>query len=317
MINFIQSILKDIFIPIQKIETNSLAFVYSHKYNLELGSHVFPAIKYEQLYNQICMDDELSKLEIHHPEPCSREDLELIHTKSYLDDLFSLNLTTATRFSELPLNQSILDTFLYGVGGTILSTDLLDTYDFVFNIGGGYHHSYPDHAEGFCYLNDVAVAAKRYLMKNPNHKILIIDLDVHQGNGNSKIFQQEERVFTFSMHQDNLYPKKEISNLDIGLPDNCSDSLYLKYLDDSLSEISERHLPNLIYYLAGADPFEEDRLGSLKISKYGLISRDKKIKEFATKNNSKVVIVTAGGYARNTSDTVMIHYNTAREFYRK
>jgi acetoin utilization deacetylase AcuC-like enzyme len=226
-------------------------------------------------------------------------------------------MTNLTKYSELPLTQSILETFLYGVGGTILATELTEKFDYVFNIGGGYHHSYPDHAEGFCYLNDVAVATNMYLGKYPENKVLIIDLDVHQGNGNSKIFQGDERVFTFSMHQENLYPKKEESSMDIGLPDNCSDTLYLKYLDDALDDIYKVHKPQLIYYLAGADPYEDDRLGSLKITKYGLISRDKKIKDFALKTNSKAVIVTAGGYATNTSDTVMIHYQTAREFYRK
>jgi len=317
MINFINSILKDIFSPIKTKENSSFAFVYSHKYNLQLGSHVFPAIKYEQLYNQICMDDEMSQVEVFHPEPCSRELLELVHTKNYLDDLFSLTMTNLTKYSELPLTQSILETFLYGVGGTILATDLTEKFDYVFNIGGGYHHSYPDHAEGFCYLNDVAVATNMYLGKYPENKVLIIDLDVHQGNGNSKIFQGDERVFTFSMHQENLYPKKEVSSLDIGLPEYCSDTIYLKYLDDALNDIYKVHKPQLIYYLAGADPYEDDRLGSLKITKYGLISRDKKIKDFAVKTNSKAVIVTAGGYATNTSDTVMIHYQTAREFYRK
>ncbi|NBU98969.1 MAG: histone deacetylase [Spirochaetia bacterium] len=291
--------------------------VYSHKYNLELGGHVFPAIKYEQLFNLINMDEEMINLEFLHPEPVEKSDLELVHTKEYLDDLFSLRISKSTKNSELPLNNSILETFLYGVGGTILATELTEKHDFVYNIGGGYHHSYADHAEGFCYLNDVAVAIRKFQKIHPNKKILIIDLDVHQGNGNSKIFEKDENVFTFSMHQESIYPKKELSKLDIGLKDFCTDSEYLRILSDSLKQIELQFKPDLMYYLAGADPYEDDRLGSLKITKNGLIERDKKVKEFAIKNNSKVVVLTAGGYARNTVDTVLIHFNTARVFHRK
>jgi acetoin utilization deacetylase AcuC-like enzyme len=316
MFDIIINILQDLFKP-KSYEYNNIIMVYSHKYNLELGGHVFPAIKYEQLFNLISMDEEMFNLDFLHPEPAEKIDLELVHSKDYLDDLFSLKITNSTKNSELPLNNSILETFLYGVGGTILATELTEKYDFVYNIGGGYHHSYADHAEGFCYLNDVAVAIRKYQKIYPNKKILIIDLDVHQGNGNSKIFEKDEDVFTFSMHQESIYPKKELSTLDIGLRDLCSDSEYLRILSESLIQIENQFKPDLIYYLAGADPYEDDRLGSLKITKYGLIERDKKVKEFAMKNNSKVVILTAGGYARNTSDTVLIHFNTARVFYRK
>lgn len=314
--DFISQILDQFLKPKDK-GNHKFAMVYSHKYNLPLGNHVFPAIKYEQLYNLFSLDEELGKVEIFHPEPVNRNTLELVHTKNYLNDLLTLSITDSTKLSELPLNQSILDAFLYGVGGTLLSVELTERYEFVFNIGGGYHHSYPDHAEGFCYLNDVGVAAIDFLRKNPEKKILIIDLDVHQGNGNSVIFQNEDRVYTFSMHQENLYPRKEKSDFDVGLADGCGDGEYLSVLNESLEKISESFLPDLIFYLAGADPFEDDRLGSLKITKNGLISRDRMVKEFALKYRSKVVILTAGGYSYDTNDTVQIHCNTAREFLKK
>ena len=301
----------------KKIEFDDMTFVYSHKYNLPLEGHVFPAVKYEQLFSLISLDEELGKIEVHYPEAIGREDLELVHKKSYIEDLFLLKSTPEIQKSELPLNSSILEAFLYGVGGTVLATELTNQHQFVFNIGGGYHHSYSDHAEGFCYLNDVAVAATLHLKKFPENKILIIDLDVHQGNGNSKIFQKEPRVYTFSMHQENLYPIKEKSNFDVGLQIGCGDMEYLNILDESLEKIYTDFQPTLIYYIAGADPYEDDRLGSLKLTVNGLMKRDRKIKEFARKVNSKVVIVTAGGYANNTMDTVQIHLNTAKEFYRK
>jgi len=295
----------------------NMAFVYSPHYNLKLMGHIFPVIKYEKIFELVCWDEELSKVEIFYPEKPQTADLELVHTKEYLLDLFELKQTKSTIFSELPLNAEIIEGFLYAVGGTILATELTEKFDFVFNIGGGFHHSFPEHAEGFCYLNDVAIAAKKYLLNYPNCKILLIDLDVHQGNGNSVIFQTEERVFTFSMHQEDLYPIKQKSDLDIGLPTGCKDKKYLELLNQSLHTIKETFKPNLIYYLAGVDPFEGDSLGGLKISKQGMQLRDKMVKAFAKEVNAKVVIVTAGGYAKNTEDTIDLHLQTARTFLRK
>jgi acetoin utilization deacetylase AcuC-like enzyme len=284
---------------------------------MKLVGHVFPAVKFEMIYNFILFDEELSKAEIFHPNPATVADLELVHTTEYIQDFLNTRNTPRTSHSELPLNQMIVEAVLYGTGGTILATELTKKYDFVYNIGGGFHHSFPDHAEGFCYVNDVAIATKKYLFTNPDHRVLIIDLDLHQGNGTAFIFEKDPRVFTFSMHQENLYPIKQKSTLDIGLPDYCKDGEYLYLLRHALDKIRREFHPNLIYYLAGADPFQEDKLGNLQISKNGLRERDLLVKGLAKHFHVPVVIVTAGGYAKLDSDTVSIHVETAKCFYRK
>ncbi len=296
---------------------DNFSIVYSSYYDIYLGDHIFPGNKFSKIYELICFDEHFSKISIHEPEKATRSNLELVHTEEYLDDLLNLRITDRTKNSELPLTERILESFLYGVGGTILASELTSKYQFVFNLGGGLHHSFADHAEGFCYLNDVAVAIKHYLKHYPGKQVLIVDLDVHQGNGNANIFEGDPNVFTFSMHQDNLYPKKETSNFDIPLEEHITDTEYLKLLDHSLSDIERKIKPDIIYYLAGADPYEGDRLGNIKLSFNGIRDRDERIKKFAQKNNSKVVILAAGGYAKNFMDTVRIHYHTAQIFARK
>lgn len=286
--------------------------IYSPKYNLDLGAHVFPAIKYAKLYEEICRDPELSKLKLISPEPARMEDIELVHTFNYLEDLFSYHHTFRTVRSELPLNRSIVESVMMGVGGTVKAMELSDQYQFCLNLGGGYHHAMPDHAEGFCYLNDVAIATKLYLLLNPNRKVLILDLDLHQGNGNAYIFQDEPNVFTFSMHQDNIYPKKEKSSMDIPLQPGIQDKEYLNILNSSLETIKEKFQPNLIFYLAGADPYEKDTLGELKVSMEGLMKRDRMIRDFALNLNVPLVLTLAGGYAEDWRDTVQIHFNTIK-----
>lgn len=298
-------------------ELENMAFVYSPRYNMNLLGHVFPAIKFSRIFELLAWDEYLSKLNVYYPEKASLEDLRLVHTEEYLDDLFNLRHTKSTAFSELPLNMEIIEAFMFAVGGTILATELTEKYDFTFNVGGGFHHSFPEHAEGFCYLNDVAIAIKKYLLKYPHNKVLIIDLDVHQGNGNAFIFQDEPRVFTFSMHQENLYPIKQKSNLDIGLYDGCKDSEYLEKLNNALQQIQKGFKADIIYYIAGVDPYEQDLLGGLKLTKSGLGKRDLIVKNFAKANHAKVVILTAGGYAQKTEDTVILHLQTAQIFSRK
>jgi acetoin utilization deacetylase AcuC-like enzyme len=288
--------------------------IYSPFYNLDLGTHVFPAQKYSFIYDRIKKDKDLKDVEIIAPEKANMEDLELVHTNSYLDDLFSFEHTFRTMYSELPLTRNIIHSFMYGVGGTVLAMQKSNEYSFCYNIGGGYHHSLPDRAEGFCYLNDVAIATKLYLFHNPDKKVLIIDLDLHQGNGNSYIFKNHPNVFTFSIHQGNIYPKKEESNLDIAVEPGIKDKEYLRLLDDSLASIKKDFKPDLIFYLAGADPYEHDTLGEMKISMNGMKERDLRIVNFSLERNVSTVIVTAGGYAKDPNDTVRLHYNSVKIF---
>jgi acetoin utilization deacetylase AcuC-like enzyme len=294
--------------------SQDLVLIYHSLYNLDLPGHVFPAHKYSHLYDRVKKDPVFASWDVMRPERVLDHDLELVHTKEYLDDLFSYEHTERTMYSELPLNRNIVNSFCYGVGGTVLAMELTAKHKFAFNMGGGYHHSFPDRAEGFCYLNDIAIAVKKAKETSEDHKALIIDLDLHQGNGNSYIFQYDDKVFTFSMHQGNLYPKKENSNLDVHLEAGIKDDQYLTLLRDSLEKIKKTFDPDIVYYLAGADPYEDDSLGELKISMKGLKERDRLVRSFCTENNAPCVITLAGGYARDFRDTVEIHFNTIAAF---
>lgn len=291
-----------------------LALIYHSQYNLDLPGHIFPAHKYSHLYNRVKKDPVFASWDILRPERALDHDLELVHTKEYLDDLFGYEHTDRTIYSELPLNQNIVSSFCYGVGGTVMAMELTSKHKFAFNMGGGYHHSFPDRAEGFCYLNDVAIAIKKSKETSENHKALIIDLDLHQGNGNSYIFQYDDNVFTFSMHQGNIYPRKEISNLDVHLEPGIKDDRYLTLLRDSLEKIKASFQPDIVYYLAGADPYEDDSLGELKVSMKGLKERDQMVRSYCINQNIPCVITLAGGYARDFRDTVEIHFNTIAAF---
>ncbi|WP_207761491.1 histone deacetylase family protein [Leptospira perolatii] len=291
-----------------------LALVYHPEYNMDLGPHVFPARKYAMIYNLIKEDPKLSSLPAFQPAPVGEEELLLVHTPEFVSDFMNLRYTDRTMYSELPLNSTIVRSFCLGVGGTILATESTENYRYVYHIGGGFHHSMPDRAEGFCYLNDAAIATEIYLQRYPDRKVLFLDLDLHQGNGNARIFKDNPSVWTFSMHQEELYPKKEVSTLDIPLPNGIKDEGYLEALSGGLAKIRSTFQPDLIYYFAGADPFEDDSLGDLKLTFDGLKRRDKMVKEFADELNAAVVILPAGGYARNFHDTVRIHFNTIRVF---
>ncbi|MBM9501618.1 histone deacetylase [Leptospira sp. 201903071] len=291
-----------------------IGLVYHPDYNMDLGPHVFPARKYQMVYNLVKQDPKLADLFVHKPDPAKEKELALVHTKEFLKDFFSLKLTERTQYSELPLTKQIVQSFVLAVGGTILSMELTKKYKFVYHIGGGFHHSMPDRAEGFCYLNDAAIAGKLFQRQNPGKKVLYIDLDLHQGNGNSVVFQNDPHVFTFSMHQENLYPKKEKSGMDVALLEGTDDKKYHELLEESLEKIYSSFQPDLIFYIAGADPFEGDSLGDLKLTFQGLRKRDKIVKEFALRVDAPVVILPAGGYAKDFHDTVTIHYNTIKVF---
>ncbi|WP_155722249.1 histone deacetylase [Leptospira weilii] len=291
-----------------------IGLVYHPDYNIDLGPHIFPARKYQMIYDLVKQDRNLASLYVYKPEPAKDKDLALVHTKEFLKDFFSLKITERTQYSELPLTKQIVQSFVLAVGGTILATELTGKYKFVYHIGGGFHHSMPDRAEGFCYLNDAAIAVKLYQKAYPGRKILFIDLDLHQGNGNSVIFQEDSDVFTFSMHQENLYPKKEKSGLDIPLEEGTDDGKYLELLLESLRKIESDFKPDLIFYIAGADPFEGDSLGDLKLTLQGLRKRDKIVRDFVRALDVPAVILPAGGYAKDFYDTVTIHYNTIKVF---
>jgi acetoin utilization deacetylase AcuC-like enzyme len=292
-------------------------FFYSPKYQVNIGRHVFRVEKYDLLYEKLTREEKVSLSLFDEPEPLTESQILTVHTYDYLNDLLDTRVTERTRRSELPMTKEIVRGFFLNSGGTLAAAREALKTGWAMNLGGGFHHAYSDHAEGFCYLNDVAIAARTLLSDKKINRALICDLDLHQGNGTARIFQEQEEVFTFSMHQQNLYPPKEKSDLDLGLPDGVDDEEYLDVLGEHLPRCLDSHKPDIILYLAGADPYEHDQLGKLKLTIEGLRHRDRFVISQARQRNIPIAVMLAGGYAFDIRDTVLIHLNTCRELQQK
>ncbi len=293
---------------------NDYRIFYSPYYYAEIGeNHVFPIKKFELVRDKLLAEGTLRENEIIEPQPAKIEDLLLVHTEDYITHLRAGTLDKKeVRRLGLPWSESLVRRTFLAVSGTInASLHALET-GIASNLAGGTHHSFPDRGEGFCVLNDVAVAIRVLQRENLASRFLIIDCDVHQGNGTAFIFQNEEEIFTFSMHGEKNYPLfKEKSNLDIELRDGTSDAEYLETLSEALPRIF-MHDPDIVFYLGGADPFEKDKLGRLKLTMEGLMKRDEMVLEFAKQREVPIVTVMSGGYAKDINDTVEIHSNTIR-----
>jgi acetoin utilization deacetylase AcuC-like enzyme len=289
-------------------------FVYSDEYWMHnLKNHVFPIEKYRLIYEKL-LSMGARKEDFLHPEPATEEDVLLVHTPKYIKKLKSGKLSHAEVLNlELPYSVELFDFALLYVGGTILASEQALEKGVAVHIGGGFHHAFSDHGEGFCVLNDVAVAVEKLKIEGRIRKALIVDVDVHQGNGTAAIFAGKDYVFTFSIHQMDLYPAdKPNSNLDVGLWSGDGDEKYLSSLKDHFPRLYQEFQPDLVVYLAGADPYEKDQLGGLNLSQEGLMERGTIIIGEARKRKIPVVICLAGGYAFDVQDTVAIHINTVR-----
>lgn len=283
-------------------------FIYSDQYNMDLGPHVFPSVKFKQIYDRLKVDERFSEHRFVEPVPLTRKEAETVHKKSLITDLLDLRMSPRVNRSELPLTKPIIDAFFLGSGGTLLAAREALENGRAMNIGGGFHHAFADHAEGFCYLNDIAIAIRVLQKEKSIRNAIVIDLDVHQGNGTAKIFRHSRSVFTFSMHETRNYPLKEKGSLDIGLDTGLGDDDYLFILEGALLEIKNNFSPDMIFYVAGVDPYEKDRLGGLSITKKGMKKRDEMIRDFLP--GIPLVTVLAGGYALDTVDTVDLHLQT-------
>jgi acetoin utilization deacetylase AcuC-like enzyme len=287
---------------------------YSPYYYADIGeNHVFPIKKFELVRDKLLGEGTLLDSEIFEPQPAEIEDVSLVHTEDYISRLRSGALTAKeVRKLGLPWSESLVRRSFLAVSGTINAAKYALKSGVASNHAGGTHHAFPDRGEGFCVLNDVAVAVEVLKREDLAKRFLIIDCDVHQGNGTAFIFKDDERVFTFSMHGAKNYPLfKEISNLDIELPDRTSDNEYLETLNQALPRIF-LHNPDIVFYLGGADPFERDKLGRLGLTMNGLLNRDEAVLGFAKERETPIVTVMSGGYAQDINDTVEIHCNTIR-----
>ena len=289
--------------------------VYSPRYQLDLGPHVFPTAKY-RLVARAVERAGLVPAGFVEPSPATWEELALVHSPDYLRALRTGTLDAAASARlELPCSAAIVEGFRFMTGGTLTATALaLDGADRVaVHIGGGFHHAFAGHGEGFCMFNDVAVAIRRALATRQAGSAAVLDLDVHQGNGTASIFGGDGRVFTASVHEADNYPLvKPPSALDVGLPRGTGDQEYLSNLDGVLARLLEQ-LPDVVFYLAGADPYMDDQLGRLQLSLDGLRRRDRRVFTALRAAGVPVVVVLAGGYARVVDDTVAIHLATIEE----
>jgi len=292
--------------------TGKPRFIYSPDYYCDIGAHVFPMRKFRLVRDALLADGDIRESDFLLPPAATREELALVHTERYLDDLFALRMTSRTIPSELPISDQIVRAFALSAGGTTRACLAALDNGLAMNLAGGFHHAFPDHAEGFCYINDVAVAVRILLNKDTIRRAAIVDLDVHQGNGTAFIFQGQPDVYTFSMHQENNYPVKQRSDLDIGLPDGIEDEEYIALLARALPDILDSHKPQLVVYLAGADPYEQDMLGGLGLTLEGLRRRDACVIDHCRRRAIPLAAVLAGGYAADVSDTIRIHHATAR-----
>jgi len=290
-----------------------VVFVYSDEYEMDFEGHVFPVRKYKALKDTLVEKKLVNPEDFLTPQIPPKENLLLVHEEAYIEDFLNLRWTHRTFSSELALNESIVKGFLLMAHGTYLaSRKAVELKGVGFHIGGGFHHAYPDHAEGFCYLNDIAFAIKKLQQEGLIKRAAVIDCDLHQGNGTAKIFRDDPSVFTFSIHQENLYPyPKEKSDWDIGLPNGTGDKEYLTLLDDAVKKILDSHKPELVIYQAGADPYEKDQLGDLALSLDGLKKRDEIVIGGSRKRGIPLAVTLGGGYPFDFEDVVKIHLGTA------
>jgi acetoin utilization deacetylase AcuC-like enzyme len=285
--------------------------VESHAYELDIGPHVWPISKYRLIRRALGSS---ADLEFAEPAPAGWDDLALVHTPEYLEKT-RLGTLTPDEIAqlEIPWSREIAAGFRLMVGGTIHTARLALTDRIAVHLGGGLHHAFANHGEGFCMFNDVAVAIRRLQRDGAIRRAAVVDCDVHHGNGTAMIFGRDPDVFTFSIHQQHNYPMwKPPSDLDIGLPDGTRDEGYVSKLADALETVVA-HRPDVVAYLAGADPFVEDRLGGLSLTKEGLRRRDCLVFDVCRSAGVPVFVTLAGGYAQRVEDTVDIHVGTVLE----
>jgi acetoin utilization deacetylase AcuC-like enzyme len=296
-----------------------MKLIYSDQYDLNLGNHVFPSIKYRLIKEALLGQGQAQPEDFVEPPVAADDDVALVHDREYIRKLRTGKLSYLEILRmEIPYSLELVHAVWLCAGGSILAGRLALADGAGVNIGGGFHHAFPDHGEGFCVLHDVAIAIRRLQKDRTIERAMTVDCDVHQGNGTAAIFRGDRSVFTLSIHQANNYPyPKPPSNLDINLDDGADDEEYLSALEEGLDKSLAEFQPDLILYLAGADPYREDQLGGLRLTLEGLEKRDRLVFQKARPKKIPVAVTLAGGYARRVEDTVLIHINTirvAREF---
>lgn len=285
--------------------------VYAPEYEINIGPHVWPTAKYRLIYERLARSEAFVFCE---PETATWRQVGLVHFPAWVSRLRDCTMSPEEiAHLEIPWDAAIAAGFLRMTGGTISTARFALQDGVALHLGGGLHHAFPGHGEGFCPINDIAVSIRVLQEEGRLHRAAVIDCDVHQGNGTAVCFASDQEVFTFSIHQEHNYPAwKPHSNLDIGVRDRTTDGEYLEQLQEGIEAVLH-HTPELVIYVAGADPFQQDQLGGLALTKRGLRQRDRAALSALRGAGIAVAIVLAGGYARRLEDTVEIHVGTAEE----
>lgn len=287
---------------------------YSEDFELSWEGHVFPAGKYSALHDRLLREGLAREEDFGIPRPLTREDLLLGHSAAYLDRLEAMTRDPAQGWLEFeaPCSEGVLQAFFLMGGGTVRAAEAAARQGgFGANLGGGFHHAFPHKGEGFCAINDIVIATRWLQREGLARRVAIVDLDVHQGNGTAWALEGDPSCFTLSLHQENNYPVKQHSSLDLGLPDHCGDDEYLEALERGLAAVTDFG-PDLVLYVAGADPFVGDRLGGLDLSLDGLEARDEAVFGVTLARGIPTVACLAGGYAESEDLVVEIHYRMIR-----
>jgi acetoin utilization deacetylase AcuC-like enzyme len=296
----------------------SLSIYSSRRYRVDWPGHVFPTQKYDDVRERLRAErPEIFRL-VREPVPATRLELETVHPAGYLERIDRLSATPelAYREFEIPISPSVVECIRHQTGGSIQAArDAVDQRGASVNLGGGFHHAFADRGEGFCFFNDVAVAIRVVKAEGRIERAAVIDCDLHQGNGTAHIFRDDASVFTFSIHQENNFPIKRKSDLDIGLEDFAGDDRYLEELARAVPAVLDRHRPDLVVYLAGADPYEEDQLGSLRLTRAGLRERDRIVFAECRERGISLAVLLAGGYAVRMEDVTAIHFQMVCDLF--
>lgn len=287
--------------------------VYHPRYDLHFGAHVFPTQKYRLIRERLLAAGFAAPEDFIEPAPAQRSQLLLAHDEDWIAKLETgtLSYQEVLRL-EVPYSRRMAEAFFLAAGGTLEAARRSLQHGIAFNIGGGFHHAFRSHGEGFCAINDIAVAILALQQEHLLARAMVVDLDVHQGNGTASIFAGSRDVFTISFHQQNNYPHdKPPSTIDVGLADGTGDLDYITRLRAVLEPAVAGFKPRIILYVAGSDPFYDDQLGGLALTMEGMKARDRFVFDTALKAGTPVAVVLAGGYAAKLEDTVALHAQTA------
>jgi acetoin utilization deacetylase AcuC-like enzyme len=293
-----------------------LKIFYSDTFPIHLPpDHRFPGDKYRLLRESIIEDGLTPEPDLLIPDPASNTDILLVHDSDYLDKIIAGSLSEKeVRRLGFPWSPELVERSRRSVGGTIAACRTAINDGIGVNLAGGTHHAHPGFGSGYCLLNDCAIAARVMQKESLAERVVILDCDVHQGDGTAVIFSKDASVFTFSIHGLKNFPfHKPASDLDVGLEDGTTDQEYLKSLKEGLDETFSRFEPDLAIYLAGADLYHDDRLGRLALTKEGIAVRDELVYDYCQRSGLSIAVVLAGGYARQINDSVDIHLNTIRQ----